>query len=90
MMLLMYRRKSVGEMTPPCGTPSRILTVLLKWPPSFTLADMSYRKNRIHLNIFPETELSSIFSRRPSRQTINFCWVKENNLFLFLKGILGQ
>ena len=28
-MLLMYRRKSVGEMTPPCGTPSLIVTLSL-------------------------------------------------------------
>ena len=70
-MLLMYRRKSVGEMTPPCGTPSRIFTLLLRWPSSFTLADLSCRKHRIHLYIFPEMPLSSIFSRRPSRQTLS-------------------
>ena len=90
-MLLMYRRKSVGEMTPPCGTPSRIFTLLLKWPSSFILADLSCRKHRIHLYILPEPLLSSIFSRRPSRQTLSKAFVrskKTENLFLFLKGIL--
>ena len=37
-MLLMYRRKSVGEMTPPCGTPSLILTLSLMYPCSLSLA----------------------------------------------------
>ena len=76
-MLLMYRRKSVGEMTPPCGTPSRIFTLLLRWPSSFTLADLSCRKHRIHLYIFPEMPLSSIFSRRPSRQTLSKAFVRS-------------
>ena len=53
--MLIYRRKSVGEMTPPCGTPSRIFMLFLKSPSSFTLADLSCRKHRIHLYILPET-----------------------------------
>ena len=64
-------------MTPPCGTPSRIFTLLLKWPSSFTLADLSCRKHRIHLIILPETLLSSIFSRGPSRQTLSKGFVRS-------------
>ena len=70
-MLLMYRKKSVSDMTPPCGTPSRIFTLLLKWSSSFTLADLSCRKHRTHLYIPPETPLSCIFSKRRSRQTLS-------------------
>ena len=76
MMLLMYRRKSVGEMTSPCGTP-RIFTRLLKCPSSFTLADLSCRKHRVYLYILPEMPLSSIFSRRPSRQTLSKAFVRS-------------
>ena len=47
---------SVGEMTPPCGTP-HIFTLLLKWPSSFTLADLWCRKHRICLYILTETPL---------------------------------
>ena len=75
LMLLMYRRKTVGEMTPLCGTP-RIFTLLLKWPSSFTLADLSCRKHPIHLYILPETPLSSIFSR-PSSQTLSKGFVRS-------------
>ena len=53
-MLLMYRRKSVGEMTPPCGTPL-IITLSLMYPSSLTFADLSHRKQRIHLYILPDT-----------------------------------
>ena len=91
-VMLMCRRKSVGEMTPPCGTPSRIFTLLLKWPSSFILADLSCRKHRVHLYILPEQPLSSIFSRRPSRQTLSKAFVRskktETTFFLFLKSTL--
>ena len=89
-VMLIYRRKSVGEVTPPCGTP-RIFTLLLKWPSNFILADLSCRKHRIRLYILPEPPLSSILSRRPSRLTLSKAFVrsmKTDNLFLFLKGIL--
>ena len=68
--------------------PSRIFTFLLKWPSSFTLADLSCRKHRIHLYILPETPLSSIFSRRPSRQTLSKAFVsqrKQRQPFSFLE-----
>ena len=84
-MLLMFRRKSVGEMTPPFGTP-HIFTLLLKWPSSFTLADLLCRKHWIHLHILIETPLSSIFSRRPSCQTLSKAFVrsKETETTFFL------
>ena len=82
-MLLMYRRKNVGEMTPPCGTPSRIFTLLLKWPSSFILADLSCRKHRIHLYILPEPPLSSIFSRRPSCQTLSKAFSRSKKTTFF-------
>ena len=57
-------QKSVGEMTPPCGTPRLFVCLLVflflfflcvhKCPSSFTLADLSCRKHRIHLYILPE------------------------------------
>ena len=95
-MLLMYRTKNVGEMTPPCGTPSLILTLSLMYPSSLTLADLSCRKHWIHLYILPDTRLWSTFSRRPSRHTLSnaFCQIKEDgdNLLLFLDAfsLLGS
>ena len=74
-MLLIYRRKSVGEMTPPCGNPSLILTLM--YPSSLTLADLSCRKQRIHLYLLPDTQLWSTFSRRPSRHTLSNAFVRS-------------
>ena len=51
--------------------------LLLKWPSSFTLADLLCRKHRIYLYVLPETPLSSIFSRRPSRQTLSKTFVRS-------------
>ena len=91
MMLLIYRRKSVGEITPPCGTPG-IFTLLLKCPSSFTIADLSCKKYRIHLYSLPErhTQVSSAGDLRarfcqkllPGRRK------QKQHFFLFLKGIL--
>ena len=78
-MLLMYGRRSVGEMTPPCGTPHSF-TLLLKWPSSFTLDDLSCKKHQIHLYILPETPLSSIFSRKPSHQTLSKAFVRSKKI----------
>ena len=85
LMFLMYRRKNVDGMTPLCGTPC-ISTLLLKCPSSFTLADLSSRKHRIHLYILPETPLSSIFVRRPSCQTLSKVFIrlkKTETIFFF-------
>ena len=54
--------QSVGEMTPPWGTPSLILTLSLMYSSSLTLSDLSCRKQRIHLYILPDTWLWSTFS----------------------------
>ena len=66
-------------MTPFCGT-SHIFTLFLRCPSSFTFADLSCRKHRIHLYILPETPLSGIFSRRPSRQTLSKAFVRSKKL----------
>ena len=76
-MLLMYRRKSVGEMTPPCGTPSLFLTLSLMYPSSLTLPDLSCRQQRIHLYLLPDTRLWNTFSRRPSRHTLSNTFVRS-------------
>jgi len=39
----------------PCGTPSLIITLSLRCPSTFTRADLSWRKQRIHLCIRPDT-----------------------------------
>ena len=67
-MLLIYRRKSVGEMTPPCGTPSLILTHSLMHPYSLTLAGLESNGS-----ILPDTRLS----RRPSRHTLSNAFVRS-------------
>ena len=90
LMLLVYSRKSVGEISTPCGTP-RIFTLLLKCPSSFTLANLSCKKHR---------SVSTFFQKRRSQVSsagdlLARCFQKRlsgrrnrNNLFLFLKGIL--
>ena len=76
-MLFMYRRKSVGEMTPPCGTRSLILMLSLMYASSLTLADLSCRKHRIHLYILPDIRLWNTFSRRPSHHTLSNAFVRS-------------
>ena len=73
----------MGEMTPPCGTPSRIFTLLLTCLSNFTFAGPSPRENWIHLYVVSEIPLSGRtlpkdFVRSKKRETI---------LFLFFKGI---
>ena len=90
-MLLMYRIKSVGEMSPTCGTPSLILTLSLMYPSSLTLADLSCRKQGIHLYILPDTRHCRTFSTRPSPYLVKrFCQIKEDcdNILLFWECIL--
>ena len=94
MMVLMHRRKRVDEITSPCGTTSRISMLLLRCPSSYTLADLLCEEHRIHLYIRPETPLSSICRRRPSRQILSeafarskkaettFCFLERHSLFL--------
>ena len=63
-------------------------SLLLKWTSSFILADLSCRQHRIHLYILPEPPLSSIFSRRPSRQTLSKAFVRSKKTeatFFFLE-----
>ena len=51
---LMKTTKRVGEITPPCGTPSLALMVWLKLLLRLTLVVLWYRKFLIQLNIRPE------------------------------------
>ena len=90
-MLLMYRRKSVGEMTPPCGTPSCIFTLLLKWPSS--LLWPICRVGNIGSNCtFFQKRCSQVSSAGDllARLCQKFLLgqKKPDNLFLFLEGIL--
>ena len=48
----MFKRKSVGEMVSPGGTPSLIHTRLLRVPSSFTLA-VRWKKSISQLYMFP-------------------------------------
>ena len=61
----------VGETTPPCGTPSLIFTLSLRCPSTFTRADQSWRKQRIHLYIRPDTPAWSTLRSNPSLHTLS-------------------
>ena len=61
-MLWMYRRRRVGEMAPSCRT--RLIFMLFA---TFDFADLSCKKHWPYQYILPETPLTSIFSKRPSR-----------------------
>ena len=52
-VLIIYTRNSVVESTPPCGTPSLILTLTLECPFSITLADVSWKKDLTHVYCIP-------------------------------------
>ena len=72
---LMNTKKSVGDMTPPCGTPCLRTIFLLFVLSMTTLARRLYRYDLIQQNIFPAMLYFFSFRSRPSVQTVSnaFC-----------------
>ena len=72
---LMNTKKSVGDMTPPCGTPCLRSIFLLFVLSMTTLARRLCRYDFIHRNIFPVMLHFFSFRSRPSVQTVSndFC-----------------
>ena len=68
-------KKSVGDMTPPCGTPCLRSIFLLFVLSMTTLAHRLCRYDLIHRNIFPAMLYFYRFRSRPSVQTVSnvFC-----------------
>ena len=72
---LMNTKKSVGDMTPPCGTSCQRSIFLLFVLSMTTLARRLCRYDLIHRNIFPVMLHFFSFRSRPSVQTVSnaFC-----------------
>ena len=88
-MLLMYRRKSVGKMTPPSGTP-RIFTLVLDHPGLFLLICRVgsirsictfFQKRRSQVSAAGDLHARLYQKPLPGQ-------IKRKDLFIFLKGIL--
>ena len=75
MRSLMNTKKSVGDMTPPCGTPCLRSIFLLFVLSMTTLARRLCRYDLFHRNIFPAMLHFFSFRSRPSVQTVSnaFC-----------------
>ena len=75
-----------------CGTPSLIFTLSLGCPSTFTRADLSRRKQRIHLYIRPDTPAWITLRSNPSLYTLSKALDRSYNtatvFSLFLEGIL--
>ena len=68
---LMNTKKSVDDMTPPCGTPCLRSIFLLFVLSMTTLARRLCRYDLIHRNIFPAMLHFFSFRSRPSLQTVS-------------------
>ena len=55
----------------PCVIPSLIFTLSLRCPSTFTRADLSWRKQRIHLNVRPDTPVWSTLRSNTSLHTLS-------------------
>ena len=70
---LIYTKKSVGDMTPPCGIPCLRSILWLFVLSMTTLARRLCRYDLIHRNISPAMMHFFSFRSRPSVQTNAFC-----------------